>query len=304
MSATEQPNSSQASKSSNASDVMAYRRAQVAATLMAQRLQHFQNGGLPRDLSDPAWDLEFEGASKRADMMIRSALKRDHDVHAYQVFKEGQVFTAEEIADELKSVGWKGLSSKIPVEKLLGSLKNQMEGHFGDMSHEGFPNVVPAVRRFMGVIKWLRKDSCLLRSYPSLKDAVDSFIATALYGGAKANSVMSAGEFYFESLSNNKFLKWCFPVEISGSNEVRRYRPHEIFRFACQHEWCSRELTYHLSKLEPDFTPYPEKGILLSKFAAFDMQFSLSCSDLADTRGDVEESDEVRDAPDEDVLHG
>jgi hypothetical protein len=280
MNDTEQKNMSQASKSSNASDLMAYRCAQIAATLMAQRLQHFKNAGLPRDLSDPMWDSEFEGANKRAEMMIRSALKRDHDVHAYQVFKEGQLFTAEEVANELKSVGWRGLSSKIPVEKLFGSLKDQMEGYFGAMRHEGIPNLVPSVRRFMGVIKWLSKDSCLLRSYPSLRDAVDSFIETALYGGEKAKSVTSAGEYYFESVSNSKFLDWCFPVEVSGKNEVRRYRPHEIFRFACQHEWRTRELTHQLSKLEPAFIPYPEKGAWLSKFAAFEMQFSLSCSDL------------------------
>ncbi len=156
----------------------------------------------------------------------------------------------------------------------------------------------------MGVIKWLSKDPSLLRSYPSLKDAVDGFIATAIDGGANGESVLSAGEYFYESISNSKFLQWCFPFEISGNNEVRRYRPHEIFRFACQHEWCPRELTYHLSKLEPEFIPYPEKGLWLSKFAAFEMQFSLSCSDLADTGGDAEESDEVRDVPDEDVQHG
>ena len=259
-------------------ELRAYRIAQVAATLMSSRVQYFLNQGHPRDFTDATWDLEFTSALKRAEMLIAGTKARDIDIHAYQVFREGDVLTEEQIADEFKRVDWSGLKSKTPVINLMRSLRGWMEEHF---KQQAFLNPFnndqessEALRKVADCLETLIDDSLIKEAVPGFREMAGEF----MNGLSESIPLVASGQTHHEYTAaddeNRAFMRWCFPFERSGKRQVRKYRPHEIFRFAVKVKCRGANLVATLSSLTKTFIPFPQRAHLGARFANFDQAYT------------------------------
>lgn len=81
-----------------------------------------QQLGLP--VSEPKLDHRFLHALKRADLLVKMASgDTDEDIHAYQVFREGEELqTFDEIAERFDEAGWTKLTTRNSVEKCIDEL--------------------------------------------------------------------------------------------------------------------------------------------------------------------------------------
>lgn len=123
--------SSKSAQPSNVSD-RAWKIAQLAAVLV-QTFNQKERGprGLkvnPR-LASKELDSYYAAALKRADILLSWAEGRGGDVHAYQLFEEGERLTEAQIMKIFKGVGWDGVKSKQPVMDLMDSLRGDFEEH-------------------------------------------------------------------------------------------------------------------------------------------------------------------------------
>jgi hypothetical protein len=256
-------------------ELRAFRLAQLAASLMSSRVQHFYQQGHPRDLTDPTWDLEFNSALKRAEMLIRSIEERDVDIHAYQIFREGDVLTEERIADDFKRVGWAGLSSKQPVTKLMRTLRGWMEEHFAkETALNPFNNdqeISEAMRKVADCLGPLIDDSLIKDAIPDFRKMAEKFMNGLSESIPLVASSHTHHEWTAAEAENEAFKCWCFPFEESVHGTVRKYRPHEIFRFAAKMKWIG---VVPLSSLAKTFMPFPQRPHLDARFAKFDKAYT------------------------------
>ena len=255
-------------------ELRAFRLAQVAASLMSSRVQHFFQQGHPRDFTDETWDLEFNSALKRAEMLMRSTMERDSDIHAYQVFREGDVLTEEQIADEFKRVLWAGLKSKLPITNLMRELKVLMEKHFEDeAAHNPFSdNQEPsdALKEVASYLEALIVDSLIEKAIPDFRKIANQFMDLLSLSIPQAAFGQTYHEWMATDIENSAFMLWCFPFEESSHGAVRKYRAHEIFRFAAKMKWREKELMITLSSLDSSFIPFPQRAHSDARFEKFD----------------------------------
>ena len=255
-------------------ELRAFRLAQVAASLMSSRVQHFFQQGHPRDLTDPAWDLEFNSALKRAEMLMSSTIERDSDIHAYQVFREGDVLTEEQIAAEFKLIEWDGLKSKQPITNLLSDLHAKMREHFEleEMRNPFNPDAktTELLGKVEDCLSPFINDPSIQMCMPNFGKLVDQFMMALDESIPQVAFGQTHHEWTAAAAENGAFLEWCFPFKRSGHGEVRKYRPHEIFRFAAKMKWREEGLVVTLSSLERSFNPFPQRAYLNARFAKFD----------------------------------
>lgn len=80
-------------------------------------------------VAQPKLDQKFFHALKRAELLLNAAAgETDENIHAYQLFREGQGhLTFEEIARRFEEVGWKKLTSRNSVETCIEELAHAAE---------------------------------------------------------------------------------------------------------------------------------------------------------------------------------
>ncbi len=254
-----------------------FRLASLAATLMSDRLRELRNHGLQVDLSDSKWNIEFEGALQRANMLLRQASERNFDLFAYQVFQEGRIMTEEEITNAFKQVAWYGLKSKQPVMDLMADLKFEMED-YSELLVKDFPLSRSAVTQ--NAHDFISEKMTEIKNHEDVCSAhpdIDEHITRFMENVCSAYNRPTADEALDESLWIEKFQKWCFPFEKNGT--VRKYRPHEVFRFAAMKKWEDEKLIKTLADLSPSFYPHPPKNLHFRSFEIFERDYPASAID-------------------------
>lgn len=239
-----------------------YEVGKIAAILMSDRVSVVRKAGMRTDLSDPSWDHEFAGAMKRAELILRRLTSRDYDVHVYQVFPEGEKFTEEQILNEFKRVGWKNLKSKEKTMDLMAELHVEFKSYLDEID-ESFPpsstdEIQGAIRAIRNGIDNVWATNPTVRSkFPNLSKNVASFIQQLNSDAVLLTKNEALGEIEF----HRQLFDWCFPFEKRGEQQIRRYRPHELFRFAAIRGWQSDKLILTLSDLAAGFIPFPPKNL-------------------------------------------
>ena len=286
----------------------AWRVAQLASTLMASRVKKLREAGRLRDLSDEYLDAEFSGALLRAEWLLSQAEEHEHEVGAYQVFTEGEFLTAEKIAKQFEGAGWKGLSSKVPVTRLMDELWEWMS-ELRDAAYEHSPMktneiVARAYKRVTEFLKALREDPDVQGAYPDLDDSAQKILEAVVEAPGKGGT--THGERIEHQVSIAAFTDWCFCFETKDGREVRRYRPHEIFLFAAMNGWngeSSDKLVRHRTELNAKFVPRRKRSLFgggsLTAFGKFSASNPL-LADLEEPSG-VEAGDGSARGEDEEV---
>jgi hypothetical protein len=244
--------------------------ATIAAILMSDRVREIRMlGTIPRELSDPSWDLEFDGALKRAELLIRKLTSRDFDVHLYQVFPEGQKFTEEQISDELTRVKWRDLTSKAPISTLMADLKKLFEKDLRPIPHSEYSEAAQrALKTIRETLSDLWDDCDDIRTFfPRFPNEITGLLERLV---SDLGAYGTEFELFSELDDQHRFFNWCFPFEMRGEIKIRRYRPHEIFRFAAMRGWLPEKLVLTLSDLAPGFVPYPPKNLHIRDFKSFE----------------------------------
>ena len=219
-----------------------------------------------RDLSERQNDERFFGALKRAEWLLQRAAAPDDDIHAYRIFQEGVLYSPEEIADEFKTIGWRGLQSINTVKELMKELRFKMEELPATIPANQDQNfnatIKAATERIRVKFTELENDDAVQAAFRNFGDRFDRFILSldrrpvGRYGLAR---VMDNGWY-------DPFLKWCFSKDAKGA----KFRPHEILRFAAMQEWCSDRLLLPHSSLQGRFIPYPPKSLERFSFTHFE----------------------------------
>lgn len=244
----------------------AYRLAKLAAQLMAHRGPTAEQlKREPLGLANSKWDKDFEGALKRAQMLMDATIRNDTDIHAYQIFPEGKDFTAEGIMLEFRRAGWPGLKSKQPVIDLMGAAKVFFEER-GWSIHDQFPlvdaqNQQMAWTKIRRAFEDLRESPDVIASFPNFDEAATRFTDCLFEPQSRGLDNRPVSEALENSFWFTTFLGWCFIEQSSkeGGVTTRRYRPHEIFRFAADQGWNSEKLIKTRSELASDFIPFPQQ---------------------------------------------
>lgn len=105
----------------------AWKVARLAATLataqIVQRSSDQQNHSFPSKNFD-RFCVEVLWKAKK---ILDGAEGRLGEIHAYQLFEEGKIYTEEKILNVFFAAGWQGLSSKRPIINLMADIRSKFE---------------------------------------------------------------------------------------------------------------------------------------------------------------------------------
>lgn len=217
------------------------------------------------DMSHSRHDELFYGALKRAQWILEKSSNPDDGRHAYQVFREGEVYSAAQIADEFKSVGWNGLTIN-SVKPLMKKIEDNLQGL------PNLPSAAPgksisethqaAVKIITDSFLELEKDKTVCAAFKGFGANSDKFIQ-----GLDRRPIGKPGvSRMIDNKWHESFSEWCF----SGSPASPKYRPHEIFRFAAMQELFPEQICRSAADLSQRFTPYPPKDLRFFTFECFE----------------------------------
>ena len=85
-----------------------------------------------------------------------------------------------------------------------------------------------------------------------------------------ANDGASDHEILANKKNHQDLLDWCFVTEVEpAASKTKKYRAHEIFRYAALKDREGNKLTKTLSTLKSGFMPDLEQDLQLHSFALF-----------------------------------
>lgn len=251
-----------------------HRIANLAVQIMAlvpraprdPRLLHF-------GLDESIWNADFEAARRRAEMLLDDIENQQGEVDAYQLFEEGLLLSCKEISEVFSEAKWKGLTSVDPVRKLMRRIELQMNQYDEELSKLLPSEADEVARNVLYSLDTIASRDGVREVFPDFMERLNEFIASLATMRIRPTKEEACGELvWFEAFST-----WCIDKEGTGSTEVIKYRPHELFRFAARKRWevesllkASKDVSgpYH-PKIHPkrlgDFAQFLDRESLLSR---------------------------------------
>lgn len=235
------------------------RRLALALQLIKEFHPEREGSSRHRGFDETKWKSDFERAIKLADSYLRKVEDRDYDIHAYQLFEEGQQLSAEKTATRFAEAGWEDFKSKNTVAKFFDELETKMAEYADDVA-ERTPRLRNekadrAYKKIVSTLQPLLESSTIREAFPDFRDLASDLLGRLVprYEGLTREEAM---EMTFKHVS---FLNHCFTTEDRGTKFVRMYRPYEIFRYAELRGWKRERLTITVSVLASDFVPHPPR---------------------------------------------
>jgi len=256
----------------------AWKIAQLAATLAGnfdppQRGSQdvINNPGIAEKNLDPY----FAAVLKRAETLLSWAEGKWEDIHAYQLFEEGKILTAEKIADRFKEVSWEDIHSKTTVAERMVGIRQafdddfKAQGDFYDFINSGALalNVESALTAVF--------EESFGKPFEKLLPSIQGFVTrlVTMYQEIDPQEVFGPIHRNLYALNEKlEFLKWCFPDPREQKKATRAdylYRPHEIFRHCATRQWFSPLLSRSRTRLSNAFVPYPPANLQNEEFLLF-----------------------------------
>jgi hypothetical protein len=225
-------------------------------------------------LASKGLDSHFAAALKRADMLLSWAEGKQENVHAYQLFEEGETFTKLRITDIFKNAGWSSLKAKASVTNLMESLLKKCEEDLQDRRL----NCTKAAEDVLLLRDTI--DEAIVGAFedymscsrgpmpPSIQGCCDELRSCVM---EKLSNGLD-GQFHrgrwVELCNEEAFFKWCFPEPTAGDRAERLYRPYEIFRRCAARGWETAKLVRARGQL--NCIPYPPENPRLESYQIFD----------------------------------
>lgn len=221
-------------------------------------------------LSKLEYDDIFDDALRRADrtliLMEGGSLPagEDPEVQAYQLFTEGESLVEEKIMKRFLEYQWKDLKAKGSVTKLMKELRVHFEDERSDLTAGEELDTWEILRQMKRDIPELLNDHFrgrgFLAAIPDLQTILDNI--NRIFDQALEDVVITRPEGrldrYREWDKLGDFVEWCFVPE-EDKKRHRKYRPHEVFRFAASRGWSREKLTRRRSELPAGKVPGPRR---------------------------------------------
>ena len=236
--------------------------AKLAIDLVAAQLGPDDRGELSAASYDDLFDDALRRAQRTLALMDGGAFNdgRDPEVHAYQLFEEGEILSEEDIMTRFKEFSWAGLSSKQPVMTLMKELRELFDAHLLQIAipDDYFEDPMVSLDRFrrslLEYIESCVEEEQIVTRFPGfvgflehMSRYTEQAIQDLLYGFDEP------GVLYLAWLDQQAFIDWCFISESERSH--RKYRPYEAFRYAANQYWLRERLVRTRSKLAPGKVP-------------------------------------------------